>query len=127
MIRLYPRRRSKARQHHLADGAAGFEEGDSPRQTDTPLRMKGETSAAFRLMSAMLPAAGRAVIRKACEAASQTVAKVVPVIFGCRIDDPQKFVFECDGEHDDGAGHEGAPGRVDAEEDDAAADHRAPN
>jgi hypothetical protein len=55
--------------------------------------MKGETSAAFRLMSPMLPAAGGAAIRKPCEAASQTVAEVVPVIFGRRIDDPQKLVF----------------------------------
>jgi hypothetical protein len=35
---LYPRRRSKARQHDLADGAAGLEEGNSPRQVAASMR-----------------------------------------------------------------------------------------
>ena len=41
----------------------------------------------------MLLAARGSAIRKACEAASQTVAEVVPVVFGRRIDDPQKLAF----------------------------------
>ena len=38
-------------------------------------------------------AARCAAILKACEAAPQTVAELVPVIFGRRIDDPHQLVF----------------------------------